>query len=54
MSNWNCTYSKTVSGNCDQAKTCSSDYCYYHDKVVEGHIEADEENALRDMPAIVL
>lgn len=54
MIKWNCKYSKTISGHCEQQRTRGSDYCYYHDKVITKLIEADEENALREMPTITV
>ena len=52
MRNWNCTYTRTISGSCDQQKSRGREQCYYHVKVVDKLIEADEESALREMPTI--
>lgn len=54
----NCTYTKTISGRCDQQVAyralaiTDDDVCYYHDKVRAGLIDADEQQSLNDMPKI--
>lgn len=54
----NCTYTKTISGFCEQSVVApefslsDEDVCYYHDKVRAGLIEADEVQSLNDMPKI--
>lgn len=54
----NCTYTKTLSGTCEQSVVAENfslsgeAVCYYHDKVKAGLIEADEVQSLNDMPKI--
>jgi hypothetical protein len=51
--NWKCTYTRTYNGHCEQARARNNDtYCHYHQKVVDGLIEVDEQAAIRDLPAI--
>jgi len=51
---WQCTYSRTHSGFCEQEKSRGREVCYYHSKVVDGLIEADEAAAILDTPTISL
>lgn len=47
-----CAYTKTLAGHCSIESMRSSDYCYYHQKVVDGLIETDEQNAVLDLPTL--
>jgi len=49
---WQCEYRKTHSGFCEQEQATGRDVCYYHAKVVDGLIEADEAAAILDTPTI--
>lgn len=52
---WNCEYTKTLSGTCDQQKSPGGKYCFYHTKVDKGYItDVDEQAVIRDMPTIKL
>ena len=51
---WQCEYSKTYSGFCEQEKTAGRSQCYYHAKVVDDLITADEAAAILDTPTISL
>lgn len=46
--NKNCTFSKTYTGTCDQRSVDSSEYCYYHNKVISGLIESDPILSMRN------
>jgi len=52
MEVWQCEYTRTVRGDCEQQKARGDRYCYYHQKVTNGLIEADETASLYDMPTI--
>lgn len=54
MESWQCTYTKTYNGACDQPQERGSDKCYYHNKVANGLIDTDEQTVMREMPTIAL
>lgn len=54
MSNleWKCEYTRTISGKCEQQREKGQDTCYYHTRVREGLVDADEVQSLKDSSTI--
>jgi hypothetical protein len=46
-----CNYDKTISGSCPQ-QVLRGTYCYYHTKVTDGIIDADEHLSLMESQTI--
>ncbi|MCA1799871.1 MAG: hypothetical protein LC650_01070 [Actinobacteria bacterium] len=50
---WQCTYTKTLRGVCDQQKSLGAEYCFYHEKVMAKLVtDVDEESVIKNMPTI--
>ena len=54
MHSWQCEYTKTYTGLCEQQKESGKSVCYFHAKVLEGLLESDPNSVMMEMATITL